>query len=349
MFPLGMVDRPGRRRDFGISAWITRAVLQELESRGIDAEPLLSRTRLDRRKLMEPDAWVPHTRHRAFYRAAIQASRDPAFAVGVGRRVPVHLTRVAGYCAARSKDLKEAYETFGRYAQLVVDGSKLGTRRAAGYDAVFAHRPESAPLFEDGPSFAVSVLGFFAHATGMPVRPLSILLAGPTPAGSEEIVAALGAPTTWGADAFEIRFPPGTLDTPVNHHDPALREALEEIARRELAMRAGGSAIARVRAAILQFGFDRSAAIRQVAARLGTTPRTLQRWLAKESRTYSEVREEVLREAALSMFATEGGPVDEIALRLGFSSRSGFHRALERWTGKTPGGLGAKPRGRPEG
>jgi AraC-like DNA-binding protein len=339
----------GRSRELGVSAWITRAVLQELESRGIDGDPVLARHGLTRRKLFDPDAWVAHRRHRAFYREAIRASRDPAFQIAVGRRVPVHVTRVAGYCAAYSRTLREACESFGRFAELVVDGAEHEIRSTNDFDAVRVSRPASAQLPEDGPSYAVSILDFFAHATGRPVKPLAISLPGPEPEGSEVLEAALGASITWEADDFEIRFPPGTLDTPVDQADPVLREALEDIARREVAMRIGGSAVTRVRAAILQFGFEKSAAIGQTAARLGTTSRTLQRWLAQESRTYSEVREEVLREAALSMFAVEGAAVDEIALRLGFSSRGGFHRAIKRWTGKTPGGLRARPRRRQEG
>jgi len=346
MLTLGAMTVSRKPREFGISSWITCAVLRELESRGIPGDSLLARHGLTREKVFDPDAWVPQLRHRAFYRSAIEASRDPAFQIAVGRRVPVHLTRVAGYCASYSQTLREACEIFGRFAGLVADGAEHGILSTKDFDALVVRRPVSAQLPEDGPSYAISILDFFAHATGRPVKPISILLAGPKPKGGEALEAALGASIQWDADDFEIRFPPGTLDTPVDQSDPVLREALKEIASRELAMRVGGSAVTRVRAVILQLGFERSAAIGKVAARLGTTSRTLQRWLAEESLTYSRVREEALREAALAMFAAEGAAVEEVALRLGFSSRSGFHRAIGRWTGKTPGQLRAKPRGR---
>ena len=53
------------------------------------------------------------------------------------------------------------------------------------------------------------------------------------------------------------------------------------------------------------------------------------------------VRDEVLRDEALSLLRQEGSTVEEVAFRLGFASRSAFHRALRRWTGKTPGALRA--------
>ena len=104
-------------------------------------------------------------------------------------------------------------------------------------------------------------------------------------------------------------------------------------------MRRGASASRRVRAVILQFGFDGSRSIAVVARALGTTARSLQRWLAEESLTFLEVRDSALREAALAMLGDPEIPVSDAAFRLGFSSRRGFHEAVKRWTGRTPGEL----------
>jgi AraC-like DNA-binding protein len=331
----------------GISSYITRAVLQELESRGIPADALLERRGLRRETVLDLDAWVPLRQHRAFYRDAMEASGDPLFQFAVGRRVPVQVTRVAGYCASVSATLREAIAAFGRFSELVVDGSQIGTRSTETFDGVYARRPPASKLPEDGPSFAVAVLDFLAHATGKPVEPTEILMTGLAPASATALTSALGAPIIWNADDFEIRFPPGTLDTPVNHSDPSLRTVLEEVAEREVKMRTGGTAVERVRAAILALGFDRSATVAPVAERLGTTSRTLQRWLADEGRTFSGLREEALRDAAVKMLGEKGAGVEEVALRLGFSSRSGFHRAIGRWTGKTPGAIRAKASRRP--
>ena len=81
-----------------------------------------------------------------------------------------------------------------------------------------------------------------------------------------------------------------------------------------------------------------------VARELGLGARSLQRALAEEGLTYSRLRGEVLRDAALALLAEEGATAADVAFRLGFSSRSSFHHAMKRWTGKRPGELRRRPR-----
>jgi AraC-like DNA-binding protein len=61
----------------------------------------------------------------------------------------------------------------------------------------------------------------------------------------------------------------------------------------------------------------------------------MQRWLADESLTFSEVRGDALRTAAVEMQGEDGVSVPDVAFRIGFSSRAGLHRAIRRWTGKS--------------
>lgn len=92
----------------------------------------------------------------------------------------------------------------------------------------------------------------------------------------------------------------------------------------------------RIREAIAQLGFARSATAEAVARELGIGLRTLQRRLERQSCTVSRLRSSVFREIAERMLK-QGAPADEVTRRLGFSSRSSFQRAFRRWTGTTPG------------
>jgi AraC-like DNA-binding protein len=94
--------------------------------------------------------------------------------------------------------------------------------------------------------------------------------------------------------------------------------------------------VVRVQADILRLGFARSQSIGLVAPALQTSTRSLQRRLASEGTRFSDVREKILREATLAMLKEPGVTREEAALRLGFGSRSGFHRAVHRWTGTSP-------------
>lgn len=68
-----------------------------------------------------------------------------------------------------------------------------------------------------------------------------------------------------------------------------------------------------------------------MAARLGQTPRTVQRRLAAEGTTFREVLDAARRRRAEAMLA-EGTPFATVADALGFSGVRSFRRAHRRWT-----------------
>jgi len=63
---------------------------------------------------------------------------------------------------------------------------------------------------------------------------------------------------------------------------------------------------------------------------------TLRRQLASEGTSVRAIRDEVLRDAAVSALAHGDLPMAAIARHLGFSEASAFTRAFRRWTGSAP-------------
>ncbi len=61
----------------------------------------------------------------------------------------------------------------------------------------------------------------------------------------------------------------------------------------------------------------------------------LRRLLRQEGTSLGQLREEVLRDAAIAGLR-RGESVDDLSARLGFSEPSAFRRAFKRWTGSTP-------------
>ena len=68
-----------------------------------------------------------------------------------------------------------------------------------------------------------------------------------------------------------------------------------------------------------------------VAYRLATTPRTLQRRLAREATSYDDLRESVRKNAAEELLDERMLSIAEIAYLLGYSEPAAFHRACKRW------------------
>ncbi|KQP13582.1 AraC family transcriptional regulator [Pseudorhodoferax sp. Leaf267] len=70
---------------------------------------------------------------------------------------------------------------------------------------------------------------------------------------------------------------------------------------------------------------------------LAMTPQTLRRRLREEGRGFREIRDDLLRDAAIDYLTRPDLTLPEIASLLGFSEASTFHRAFKHWTGVAPG------------
>jgi AraC-like DNA-binding protein len=98
------------------------------------------------------------------------------------------------------------------------------------------------------------------------------------------------------------------------HGDPRLLVTAEELAEVALRAQPRATEIATLVASKVEALLESGATIGAVARALHMSPRTLQRRLADEARSLTE-----------------------IAFSLGFSDLATFSRAFKRWTGKPPG------------
>ncbi|MBW4720014.1 AraC family transcriptional regulator [Saccharothrix obliqua] len=166
----------------------------------------------------------------------------------------------------------------------------------------------------------------------IPLRSLD--LAYPEPPHAAEYHLIYGCPLRFAAPETVLTFDTRFLRMPVVQDEAALRRFLRDSPAELLSRRDyGADASGRVRRELGSgvVGLD------NVAARLGVSGPTLRRKLAAEGTSFREVREQLLRDQAVASLVRGGESVEELALRLGFSEASAFHRAFKRWTGNSPG------------
>lgn len=82
--------------------------------------------------------------------------------------------------------------------------------------------------------------------------------------------------------------------------------------------------------------YDKCPTIKQAAEISGLHLRTLQRQLASENSSYRHLIEKVRFDEAVRLLTTDGMPVTEIALMLGYADSSNFSRAFRRLSGLSP-------------
>ncbi len=73
-----------------------------------------------------------------------------------------------------------------------------------------------------------------------------------------------------------------------------------------------------------------------ICEKLAMTPQTLRRRLKDEHTSYQEIKDTIRKDASIFYLSRPELTIDEIALLMGFSEASSFHRAFKKWTGKTP-------------
>ena len=135
-----------------------------------------------------------------------------------------------------------------------------------------------------------------------------------------------------------IAFEAGYLDLPVQQNERSIKEFLRTAPESILLKYKNGSSLsARVRRRLRQFEPGEVPDFEDLAGELNLAPATMRRRLHEEGTSYQSIKDQLRRDLAIGYLSHTDRSVMEIALELGFSERSAFHRAFRKWTGASPG------------
>jgi AraC-like DNA-binding protein len=137
----------------------------------------------------------------------------------------------------------------------------------------------------------------------------------------------------WG-----FQFDPRWLDLPVVQNAESLQTFLHSAPGCLLVKyRDQASMTERIRRVLRRYLAEEMPSLEQISALLDTTPQTLRRRLQREGQGYQLIKDALRRDVAVDYLTQSDLPLPDIALRVGFSEVSTFHRAFKVWTGLTPG------------
>lgn len=77
--------------------------------------------------------------------------------------------------------------------------------------------------------------------------------------------------------------------------------------------------------------------LQALARHFGLSPATLRRRLDDEGAGWQALKDEVRRDLAIHRLADRRLSIEQVAVQLGFTDASSFHRAFRKWTGAAPG------------
>jgi len=319
-------------------------LMDQLAQRGVRPGSFLEGLGFPEEWLREPDSRVQRSEEEAIWRHAIEVTGDPLLPARAAQEFPPEAFGVIVYLARASSDGPEAVRRVRSYLPLLQGHGDLALDLEPGLAVIRlvhpdGYRPE-LPVCEYRAALHVFI-GRSASAGRREPRELRIVH--PEPPHATELERFLGVPLRYGAEANAVAYPRAEFDRPLAGADEGLSALLEGYARELLDRLPNPRSFAdRVRAAVLPRLSRGSPGIEAVAAELRMSARTVRRHLREEGTSYRDTLDALRRELALRALERGDVSVDAIALDLGYSDASAFHKAFRRWTGHSPAAWAAR-------
>lgn len=301
-------------------------------------DPRLCPGVLDDLDEIEADARVPIATAHALLRAAVTLTGDELLGVRAAAKLSIRDSGLLGYTIASSANLDEALRVGNQYMRLVSDVTRFGVVRRDGEAEVhFEYRVGSPRAAVD--FMVCGMLAICAQAwPGLMSSETRLCLRHVAPRDASPYREVLPSPRlSFSAPFFGFAFPEAWLDAPSQHADRELHAVLRRSADLFVAdLPPIESVTERVRSALLAQLADGLPDLAYTAKQLRMSPRTLGRRLEAEGTTFSAILDALRYDLATHYLREHDAAIQDVAARIGFSQRNGFHRAFRRWTGTTP-------------
>jgi AraC-like DNA-binding protein len=315
--------------------------VEHLQREGFDPGRFLDAAGIPRRALDDAAVRLPQSRFEGLWRAAIDATGDPAIALRVSTRVKPSTLGVIGYLASASESPRNAFEIVRRLTPLLWEDFACDLE--CDEELAFIHcRPlRSARVNRFTMEYAIGLTVAMSRAVAAAgSEPVEARFSYPAPDYGDAYERILGLPVVFDAERDGVVFPISAIDCSNPSADAALRELLERYAADQLARILANAPLAqRIRAHVVSALPSGQLSSDGVAARFSMSTRTLRRRLQDEGTSYQEILDDVRAERARQYLTRDGLGIEETSFLLGFSDPSAFGKAFRRWTGRTPADL----------
>ncbi len=160
----------------------------------------------------------------------------------------------------------------------------------------------------------------------------------PKPSYHKEHDRLYRCPVHYSEAKDALAFPKTLLATPVAQTKDTLSLFLKSAPGNLMAIPNNENSLTtQIRTVLASTLYTDPPSLEQIASELNTTTQTIRRRLKKENASYQEIKDQLRQDSAINFLCNSTLPINDIALRLGFSEPSTFHRAFKKWTGATPG------------
>jgi AraC-like DNA-binding protein len=321
-----------------IAICFVASALQSVRGADLNADELLANVGLSSSLLQVPQARVSAKHYGALWRA-IAAALDDEFFGQDSRRMKVGTFAMLCHSVLNCKTLGQALDRSLRFYALILDDIAGTAERDAKEARIVLHEAPGVSQRVFAHELLLMLLyGVSCWLVGRRIPILRTEFSYAEPAHSAEYRLMYCAELHFNRPHTLLAFEAGYLDLPVVQNERSAKEFLRTAPESILLKYKNGSSLtARVRRRLRQFLPGLVPDFEHLADEMSMTPATMRRRLHEEGESYQSIKDQLRRDLAISYLSHSKRSVMDIALELGFSERSAFHRAFRKWTGASPG------------
>jgi AraC-like DNA-binding protein len=321
-------------RTIGVA--FVRSAVEMATSAGVDLSAVLAAAGLPASLLADDRARCTPEQVTGMVRELWRITGDEMFGLGP-LPVPRGTFRLICYALITSPDLRTVVARMTEFAPVLPMLPRFVLTIGPETTRLEAHLGELYDPHHVFTDFMLLLLHrFTGWLIGKRIRLDVVELPYPKPENADEYDLIFGSPLRFAMPAPALVLPTKLLDLPIVRDERELDEYLKHSPADLLGRRDYGTTLGDQVRKILERGLRGEwPSSDDVAAKLSISPQHVRRLLRDEGTSLGAIKEELLRDAAISGLA-RGEAVDDISARLGFSEPSAFRRAFKRWTGSTP-------------
>jgi len=335
-------------------------LLRMVAERGYDLSAVLAAAGLDFDPLDESAPGyrpqISAMQYSRVYQQVLQVLQDETFGLAGSELAAPGAFKMMCYCIVSCRNLGQAIQRMAEFYRTFFDErSQLYANFSEQYARVGYRTLQGDVDARDVLAVAYGLSlwhRFFGWLCGRPIELKRVDFRGPAPERVDKYERLFGCPVYFGQASDLLYFDSACLAWPVVHTEHSLREFLRTAPYQLLIMDNepdGRSLSVQVKAIM---GHDFSAgfpSFETISRALSTSAPTLRRRLKREGTTFQQLKDEARRDASILWLDRPEVSINAVALQMGFTDPSAFHRSFKKWTGCTPGQFRAERRRRDRG
>lgn len=316
-------------------AYMTR-LLQDAAREGVDLASLFREAGLDPALLQKPETRIRTGEFIRLLQIVMRRTEDEFIGLGHGTKSKPGTFSMMAHAVINCPNLGKAMERSAQFYRIVDLPIALRLEEGATESRLIltTAAPEHDNILE---AIIFISVRFWSWLTGRNLEPVSIQLDFAEPPQADEFRGIWKGPVTYNNARNAVVFPTSWLSLPLVQNPLSLSKFLKDSLALIIVGNQQPIGLPEQIKAIISKGYGNAFPdFAQVCETLNMTPQTLRRRLKEENTSYQAIKDGIRQDAACYYLAKEELSIDEIALMMGFSEASSFHRAFKKWTGQTP-------------